>query len=108
MLNHFRGCRGGGGVPHHPPPEGAPQPPPPFVDPNPKGRRVGAVSRRGRWGGSVGTPTHIPQNDPRDTLIILNIHNIISGSHQPRSDPEAGLGSKCFFGGGSPIFVDSA
>ena len=47
----------------------------------------------------MGTPTHIPQNDPHDALIILNIHNwgtkvfqknlpISSGSHQPRSDPE--------------------
>ena len=25
-------------------------------------------------GGSVGTPTYIPQNDPHDTLIILNMH----------------------------------
>ena len=23
----------------------------------------------------MGTPTHIPQNDPHDALIILNIHN---------------------------------
>ena len=27
-----------------------------------------------RGGGSVGTPTYIPQHDPHDTLIILNIH----------------------------------
>ena len=44
----------------------------------------------------MGTPTYIPQNDPHDVLIILNIHNwgpknyqknlpISSGSHQPRS-----------------------
>ena len=26
-------------------------------------------------GGSVGTPTYIPQNDPHDALIILNIHS---------------------------------
>ena len=56
----------------------------------------------------MGTPTYIPQNDPHDTLIILNIHNwgkiffkknlpISSSSHQPRSDPEVGLGSKSFF-----------
>ena len=34
------------------------------------------VSRRapGGGGGLVGTPTYIPQNDPHDTLIILNIH----------------------------------
>ena len=25
-------------------------------------------------GGGVDTPTYIPQNDPRDTLIILNMH----------------------------------
>ena len=70
-----------------------------------------AVSRRacpGGGGGSVGTPTYIPQNDPHDTLIILNTHKwgkiffqkklpINSGSHQPRSDPEAGSGSKSFF-----------
>ena len=29
----------------------------------------------GGGGGAVGTPTYIPQNDPHDTLIILNIHN---------------------------------
>ena len=55
--------------------------------------------------GGGGDPT--PQNDPNDTLIILNIHKrdknfhktlpINSGSHQPRSDPEVGLGSKSFF-----------
>ena len=26
------------------------------------------------WGGGGGTPTCIPQNDPHDVLIILNIH----------------------------------
>ena len=60
----------------------------------------------GGGGGSVGTPTYIPQNDPHDTLIILNMWGKIfskkrlpinSGSHQPRSDPEAGSGSKSFF-----------
>ena len=63
-----------------------------------------AVSRRAPQGGSVGTPIYLPQNDPHDALIILNIHNwgknffsINSGSHQPRSDPEVGLGSKSFF-----------
>ena len=49
-------------------------------------------------GGSVGTPTYIPQNDPHDALIILNIHKWgtkdfqkklpISSAHQPRSDEE--------------------
>ena len=54
----------------------------------------------------MGPPTYIPQNDPRDTLIILNMHKwgkiffqntlpINSGSHQ--SDPEVGSGSKSFF-----------
>ena len=54
----------------------------------------------------MGTPTHIPQNDPYDALIILNGHNwgkiffqkkspINSGSHQPRSDP--GVGVKLLF-----------
>ena len=41
-------------------------------------RYILVVSRRaprGGGGGSVGTPTYIPQNDPHDTLIILNIHN---------------------------------
>ena len=33
------------------------------------------VSRRVPRGGSVGTPTYVPQNDPHDALIILNIHN---------------------------------
>ena len=43
------------------------------------------VRKGGRWwggalrghlgdGGSLGTPTHIPQNDSDDALIILNIH----------------------------------
>ena len=56
----------------------------------------------------MGTPTYIPQNDPHDTLIILNMHKwakiffkknlpINSGSHQPRSHPEVGSGSKSFF-----------
>ena len=34
-----------------------------------------AAGLPGGGGGSVGTPTYIPQNDPHDTLIILNIHN---------------------------------
>ena len=53
----------------------------------------------GPHGGGGGTPTHIPQNDPHDALIILDIHNwgkklfrkilpISSGSHQPTSEPE--------------------
>ena len=33
------------------------------------------VSRRRRGGGGVGTPTHVPQNDLHDALIIWNIHN---------------------------------
>ena len=55
----------------------------------------------------MGTPTYIPQNDPHDALIILNIHNwdkkffqkklpINFGSHQPRSDPEVGSGQNPF------------
>ena len=55
----------------------------------------------------MGTPTYIPQNDPHDTLIVVNMHKegkiffkkklpINSGSHQPRSNPEAGSGSKSF------------
>ena len=32
------------------------------------------VRRRAPQGGSVGTPTYIPQNHPHDTLIIWNIH----------------------------------
>ena len=35
-----------------------------------------AAGLPGGGGGSVGTPTYIPQNDPHDTLIILNIHNL--------------------------------
>ena len=55
--------------------EGSPPPPPP-VDPNPGGRQVGrsATGLPVRGGGAVGTPTYIPQNDPHDALIILNIH----------------------------------
>ena len=56
----------------------------------------------------MNTPTYIPQNEPHDTLIILNMHKwgkkffkkkwpINSGCHQPRSDTEAGSGSKSFF-----------
>ena len=55
----------------------------------------------------MGTPTYIPQHDPHDALIILNIHKwvkiffqkilrISSGSHQPRSDPEVRSGVKNF------------
>ena len=55
----------------------------------------------------MGTPTYIPQHDPHDTLIILNIHKwvekkfhknlpISSGSHQPRSNPEVRSGVKNF------------
>ena len=97
------GVVGGGG--------GRGDPPHPLVDPNLGGRRVGRSapgSRGGGGGGAVGTPTYAPQNDPHDTLIILNIHNwgkqffskklpINSGSHQPRSDPEVRSGSKSFF-----------
>ena len=55
----------------------------------------------------MGTPTYIPQHDPYDTLIILNIHKWIKnffqknlpiklGSHQPRSNPEVRSGVKNF------------
>ena len=68
------------------------------------GRSAAGVPR----GGSVGTPTYIPQNDPHDALIILNIHKwgknifrknlpIGSGSRQPRSDPEVRSGVKKIF-----------
>ena len=71
------------------------------------GRWVGRSAARVPRGGSVGTPTYIPQNDPHDALIILNIHKwgkkifrknlpISSGSHQPRSDLEVRSGVKIF------------
>ena len=55
----------------------------------------------------MGTPTYVPQNDPHDALIILNIYKwvkkyprknlpISSGCHQPRSDPEVRSGVKKF------------
>ena len=55
----------------------------------------------------MGTPTYVPQNEPHDTLIILDIHKwvkkffqknlpISSGSHQPKSDPEVRSGVKIF------------
>ena len=55
----------------------------------------------------MGTPIYIPQNDPHDALIILNIREwsknlfrknlpISSGSHQPRSDLEVRSGVKKF------------
>ena len=74
------------------------------------GRWVGRSAAGVPRGGSVGTPTYIPQNDPYDALIILNIHKwgkrffqkklpIRLGSHQPRSDPEVSWGQKicCVF-----------
>ena len=39
------------------------------------GGSAGQPSGYSGGGGSVGTPTYIPQNDPHDALIILNIHN---------------------------------
>ena len=55
-----------------------------------------------------GTPTYIPQHDPHDALMILNIHKwnkfckkklpISSGPHnKPRRNPEVGSGVKKFF-----------
>ena len=38
------------------------------------GRWVGRSAAGVPRGGSVGTPTYIPQHDPHDALIILNIH----------------------------------
>ena len=72
------------------------------LDGQPPGSRGG-----GGGAGSVGTPTYIAQNDPHDMLIILNMHKwgkknckkklpVNSGSHQPRSDPQVGSGSKSF------------
>ena len=81
---------------------GTPPPPPPWLT---QTLGVGGWGGQppGSLGGSVGTPTYIPQNDPHDALIILNLHNwdkknfqkklpITLGSHQPRSDPEVGSG----------------
>ena len=59
-------------------------------------------------GGGVSGDPNIPQSDPHDALIVLNVHKwgkncfqkklpINSGPHQPRSDPEVGSGSKSFF-----------
>ena len=83
--------------------EGGTPPPPPWLT---QTLGVGGSGGQppgspGGGGGSVGTLTYIPQNDPHDTLIILNMHKwgkknfkkklpINSGSHQPRSNPEAG------------------
>ena len=82
--------------------EGAPPPPPPWLTQTlGVGRSGGQPLGSPGGGGAVGTPTYIPQNDPHDTLIILNMRKwgkkINSGSHQPRSDPEVGSGSKSFF-----------
>ena len=72
------------------------------------GRPVSHRGPPGGGGGSVGTPTYTPQNDPHDALIIWNIHKwgkiiffktslpISSGSHQPRSDAEVRSGVKTF------------
>ena len=51
LLGAWRGGEGGGG-----------------------GRWVGRSATGVPRGGSVGTPTYIPQNDPHDALVILNIH----------------------------------
>ena len=58
---HSMQCRGVGG---------------PKVQGGGGGLLVGQVvaRRRGPRGGSTGTPTFIPQNDPRDALIISNTH----------------------------------
>ena len=75
------------------------------------GGRGGGVGGSGRsaagvpgggGGGFVGTPTYVPQNDPHDVLIILNMHSwgncfrqnlpISSGSRQPRSNVEVRSG----------------
>ena len=88
--------------------EGGDHPPPAFVDPNLWVGGSGGQPPGSPGGGGgilVGTPTYIPQNDPHDALIFLNIHKwgtkffqknspVTSGSHQPRSDPKVGSGSK--------------
>ena len=60
----LRAAGGGGG-----------HPPPLWLTQNVGGRRVGrsAAGLPGGW--SVGTPTYTLQNDPHDTLIVLNTHN---------------------------------
>ena len=55
-----------------------------ILDPDRVRNFLGVWRGGGRWvgrsadgvprGGSRGTPTHIPQNDPHDALIILNTH----------------------------------
>ena len=92
VFNCFRGCRA-----------------PPFVDPVLGGRHVRrSAAGLPRGGGGVSGDPNIPQSDPHDALIVLNVHKwgkncfqkklpINSGPHQPRSDPEVGSGSKSFF-----------
>ena len=73
------------------------------------------VSRRGPEGESVDSPTYIPQNDPHNALIILNIHKwgkiffSKKMSHQLRLPsakvrPRSRVGSQNVFLCFSPIF----
>ena len=57
---------GGGGGGH----------PPALVEPNLGGRRVGRSGSQPPSSplGGEGGPTYIPENDPHDALIILNMH----------------------------------
>ena len=53
---------------------GGGDPPPPCLTPTLGVGGSGGQAEDSPGGGSVGTPTYLSQNDPHDTLIILNMH----------------------------------
>ena len=76
-----------------------------MVDAFVRGSAGQAVGRQAPQVGSVGTPTYIPQNDPHDTLIILNMHKwgkifvnkICPSTEAPISPPRGRVRVKSFF-----------
>ena len=89
------GAVGGGGGTH----------PPPFVDPNPaeRGTESEVAPKWAMWlhnPCSLGGPHRFKAgnfNQKKSRPITTALANAQTGSHQPRSDPEAGSGSKSFF-----------
>ena len=59
-----------------------------FIDPNAGGGRVGRSAGRVPQGRG-GTPTCVPQNDPHDPLIVLNVHKWGSSFAKKTKSPSA-------------------